>query len=81
MRRVLLASALICAFAVPALAECRCLYRGGEAKQGETACITTANGPSLARCEMVLNNSSWTVLNTPCDIKQSSRNTPPNAPS
>lgn len=81
MKRVLLTLALVCASAAPALAECRCLYRGGEAKQGETACIITAKGPTLARCEMVLNNSSWTILNKPCDLKQSSRKTTPNTAS
>jgi len=55
----------------PAEADCKCLYAGGIAKQGETACIKTASGPRLARCEMVLNNSSWTVLDRPCDIEQS----------
>jgi hypothetical protein len=52
--------------------DCKCRYVGGEVKQGETACISTAKGKSLARCEMFLNNSSWTVLNQPCDVEQSS---------
>lgn len=56
--------------AVPAWADCTCIYAGGIAKQGETACIKTAAGPRLARCEMVLNNSSWTVLDRACDIEQ-----------
>jgi hypothetical protein len=54
-----------------ALADCSCIYAGGNAKLGETACINTAKGNSLARCEMALNNSSWTVLDQPCDVKQS----------
>ncbi len=45
---------------------CTCKYLGGDAKQGETRCIKTASGPKLARCEMVLNNSSWTVLDEKC---------------
>ncbi len=78
MDRILLALAL-CAAAAPAHAACKCLYASGEAKQGETACITSADGPTLARCEMVLNNSSWTVLNKPCDMNQSLHvpNSPP----
>lgn len=33
---------------------------------GELACIKTAKGPRLARCEMALNNSSWTVVRDDC---------------
>jgi hypothetical protein len=55
---------------------CTCKYDGGDVKQGETVCIKTAKGKSLARCEMVLNNTSWTVLDQPCDVEQSSRITP-----
>lgn len=55
---------------------CTCKYEGGDVKQGETACIKTAKGKSLARCEMVLNNTSWTVLNQPCDVEQSLKVTP-----
>jgi hypothetical protein len=50
---------------------CRCIYQGGMIKQGETACLKTANGYQLARCEMVLNNSSWKFLDKPCDRLQS----------
>ena len=52
---------------------CTCKFIGGDVKQGETACILTAHGKSLARCEMVLNNTSWTVLNQPCDVELSLR--------
>jgi hypothetical protein len=78
MVRPALALFLYSALVSSAWADCRCLYAGGEAEQGETACIKTADGPTLARCEMVLNNSSWTVLNTPCDVKQSTLPIPPN---
>ena len=50
---------------------CTCKYVGGDVKQGDVACIATVKGKSLARCEMVLNNTSWTILNQPCDVKQS----------
>jgi hypothetical protein len=61
------------AAATPVSADCACLYAEGTAKQGETVCIKTATGPTLARCEMMLNNSSWTILGQPCDLKQSRR--------
>jgi hypothetical protein len=50
-----------------AVADCRC--RGSEGQTfglGELACIKTAKGLRLARCEMVLNNSSWTVVRDDC---------------
>jgi hypothetical protein len=46
--------------------ECTCRYKGEDVIEGQTACIATANGPSLARCEKVLNNTSWTILDQPC---------------
>ncbi len=46
--------------------DCTCRYNGGDIPQGQTACLKTPNGTSLARCEMVLNNTSWTILNQPC---------------
>jgi hypothetical protein len=70
----------LCLFATaPATAGdhgCSCKYPGGDVKQGETACIKTAKGKSLARCEMVLNNTSWTVLDQPCDVEQSLKVSP-----
>lgn len=74
--RVELAIALYLLATVPAAAGengCTCKFVGGDVKQGETACISTAQGKSLARCEMVLNNTSWTVLNQPCDLELSLR--------
>ena len=60
----------------PAIAhDCTCKFQGGDVAQGETVCIPTAKGKSLARCEMVLNNSSWTILDEPCDMKTSRRRT------
>jgi hypothetical protein len=61
-------------------ADCTCKYEGGDVKQGETACIKTVKGKSLARCEMVLNNTSWTVLDQPCDVQQSLEKKPSAAP-
>ncbi len=69
--RIILTSAaaaiLASAVATPASAECTCRGRNGvEVFLGETVCLPTPNGPRMARCEMVLNNSSWTFLNDPC---------------
>jgi hypothetical protein len=64
-------------FSATALAhDCTCKFAGGDVKQGQTACIPTAQGKSLARCDMSLNNSSWTVLDEPCPVEQSLRQAP-----
>ena len=52
---------------MPALAgqngmACRCLYQGKYFEQGETVCIRVDGRSRLARCDMALNNSSWTFL-------------------
>ena len=55
---------------------CTCIYKGGKVQEGETACIWTAKGDTLARCEKVLNNTSWKLLNLPCLKIQSSVHDP-----
>ena len=70
MRGMLAAVTAFGAFAAQAtIAEADCRCRGSDGRifqQGELACIKTAKGPRLARCEMVLNNSSWTVVRDDC---------------
>lgn len=70
MRRILIGAAATIAAgaaAAPASADCTCRARGGvEAFLGETVCVPTSNGMALARCDMVLNNTSWTFLDAPC---------------
>lgn len=74
LRKAVLAVALCATFSLPAQAHnCRCVYAGGEVGQGQTACIRTSKGEELARCEMVLNNSSWKMLGTPCNKLQSQK--------
>jgi hypothetical protein len=46
-----------------------CTCRGTDGRQfqmGETICLRTAEGSRIARCEMVINNPSWTPTATPC---------------
>jgi hypothetical protein len=47
---------------------CPCRYAGGVAPQGAVLCLEVDGKRSLARCEMVLNNSSWRFLDQPCPI-------------
>ncbi len=49
-------------------AKCKCRFKGGYIEEGKTACLKTPNGLSLARCEKVLNNTSWKTLNLPCPV-------------
>jgi hypothetical protein len=71
MKHLTPALMLMVCLATAAQADCTCIYTGGTVKEGETACILTAKGKGLARCEKVLNNTSWTVLDEPCDREQS----------
>ena len=50
--------------------ECTCRFSGGEVAEGQTACIKSPNGMKMARCEKVLNNTSWKILDTPCPYSQ-----------
>jgi len=46
---------------------CTCRGADGvEATIGETVCLKTPSGQRLARCEMVLNNTSWKFLEGAC---------------
>ncbi|MCB1499485.1 MAG: hypothetical protein KDK07_06795 [Bauldia sp.] len=57
-----------------AAADCTCRARDGVSlRLGETVCLNTANGPRLARCEMVLNNSSWKVTEEDCPTARATR--------
>jgi hypothetical protein len=71
MMRVALAFLIAGLIPSAAKAECTCLFAGGAVEHGQTACIQTAKGKQLARCEKVLNNSSWTFLDEACDVEQS----------
>lgn len=45
---------------------CTCRAAGISHALGAVVCLKTPEGPRLARCERVLNNTSWTPLQTPC---------------
>ena len=56
------------AFAVPTpvTAAQECLANGKSYSIGEQACLTLADESHLARCDMVLNNTSWTKVKDEC---------------
>ena len=51
-----------------AAADCTCRAPGGQFELGQTACLTTPQGPRLATCGMVLNNPSWQFSEAPCTV-------------
>ncbi|WP_274629238.1 hypothetical protein [Arvimicrobium flavum] len=54
-------------FAVtPAAADCKCRANGKLFHHGEVACLSLPTGQQLARCDMVLNNSSWQKVQDGC---------------
>ena len=68
-------AAALAATTFPALAnpDCICRANGQEVHEGQTVCLKTATGMKLARCEMVLNNTSWTFLEDGCPTASLSR--------
>lgn len=52
--------------ATPARTDCKCLANGRIFHHGEIACLQLPSGPELARCGMVLNNSSWKKIQDGC---------------
>ena len=52
----------------PASAGCTCRAQDVVANEGEVVCINTPLGQRLARCDKVLNNTSWTFLPGACPI-------------
>jgi len=80
--RIVILVAGIVSVAAPALAQskfapiprgpvpeipCYCRTAERQFEMGETTCLRIGGRAELARCEMVLNNPSWTLLNRPCN--------------
>ena len=57
---------LAMATATPVLAAQECLANGKSFQVGQVACLTLGDESHLARCEMVLNNTSWTKIHDDC---------------
>jgi hypothetical protein len=45
---------------------CMCRGNGTFYETGQMACLRTVDGPRLATCGMVLNNTSWKFSDRPC---------------
>ncbi len=67
--RTLVLGMLLLAAESPAhgAARCACIANGQRVEEGQVACIRPQSGGSfLAKCEIVLNNTSWTKLQDGC---------------
>jgi hypothetical protein len=51
---------------MPAFAAPQCLANGKSFEIGQVACLTLSGRSHLARCGMVLNNTSWGKLRDGC---------------
>ena len=49
---------------------CRCRFRDGDYSLGEEVCMSTHLGVQLARCDLVLNNTSWIPTGVPCTMSR-----------
>ena len=47
---------------------CTCRYQGEDFVLGEEVCMDRTTGSTMARCEMVLNNTSWKFTEAPCPV-------------
>jgi hypothetical protein len=47
---------------------CRCRFGGSQFRLGDTVCMSTPLGVQLARCDLVLNNTSWVPMGVPCTM-------------
>lgn len=51
---------------------CRCRFGGQDFRLGETVCMQTHVGTVMARCDLLLNNTSWIPTKTPCQVSDRS---------
>jgi hypothetical protein len=66
---VILLTAVVPVYAAGPIVDCECRAKGVVAFEGEVVCLSTPNGPRLARCEKILNNTSWRFLAQNCREK------------
>lgn len=59
----------------PDPASCICRAQGQDHELGATICLRGPRGPRIAKCVMVLNNTSWKFTNAPCALAEASPRT------
>lgn len=50
---------------------CRCRFLGHEFRVGEEVCMSTHAGVVMARCDLMLNNTTWVPTTTACILSHS----------
>lgn len=60
--------------------DCTCRYGGQRYDQNACVCLMTSNGPRLACCGKVLNNSSWKFTGDMCPTASMPASAPAAAP-
>ncbi len=73
MKTPLIISALLVAnifLVTPVIAapDCTCRNAGKDVPEGQSACLQTADGPKIATCARVLNNTSWKITKQSCPV-------------
>jgi hypothetical protein len=58
--------AFVMASPAAALADQQCLANGKSYQVGQVACLTVSDQSHMARCDLVLNNTSWTKIDDSC---------------
>ncbi|AXS40526.1 hypothetical protein [Breoghania sp. L-A4] len=76
----LLAGALVSATGAFAAPDCRCRADGKYFQLGDIICIGSAGHRRLAQCDMVLNNTNWTILADECPSASLRLDGPPQTP-
>ena len=49
---------------------CRCRFQGNAYRLGDTVCMSTPLGVQFARCDLILNNTSWIPTGAPCTMSR-----------
>jgi hypothetical protein len=47
---------------------CLCRFRGRDFRLGDSVCMQTPIGVVIARCDLLLNNTTWAPTNEPCTL-------------
>lgn len=63
---LIVASILLTGLPAFAGVKCVCRANGTTFEEGQVACLKLPSGNRLARCERVLNNTSWKMLGEGC---------------
>jgi hypothetical protein len=71
LTKLVAAGAALVGVVLPGIAQsqsisCSCRHQGLDYSLGETICLKGPNGPRMATCSMVLNNTSWKFTEAPC---------------